>query len=254
MARRRLPPLFAAGAIALQIGGALAQGEVVSQSQQPLIRHQTTELWTDTRLIPMCWHVLQFPDAKSEAAAKKLVMQTIKDGWIDLINLNITWTDCPTSGDAKHVRVLLRSGDAYENGTTLKPGMATLTTAAERTPSNDPPGLLMGFPASWNSSDQHRWRFQSLILHEFGHVLGFGHEMNRVDGSEDVSCYNDDFPDAIPIGPPDPLSIMAWSYCDEALGHLSLEDIRGVRSVYGARPIQNMKPAMIGVIQTFLTM
>ena len=204
--------------------------------------------WTAQRTIPMCWHILQFPTQTEEDSAKAFVMKTVKEGWLDLIDLNSTWTDCPTAGDAKHVRVLLRSGDPGTNGTTLKPGTLTLSTAADRLnpPPNDPPGLLMGFPANWNTSAAARAQFQALILHEFGHVLGFGHEQNRPDGSG-AACYNNDFPDTVKIGPPDPRSIMGWSYCDTALSQLSLEDMRGVRSVYGPRPILNLIPAMIGI-------
>lgn len=226
------------------------EGETIGQTQSELTANDAAHFWTSQRVIPMCWHVLQFPTLAEEQAAKALVVQTITDGWLSLINLDATWADCPTSGDARHVRVLLRSGDAGENGTTLRPGTLTLSNAEDRTrpPPNDPPGLLMGFPATWNNSDADRARFQALILHEFGHVLGFGHEQDRPDGVEGVSCYTDDFPDIATFGPPDPTSIMGWSYCNTALGRLSLEDIRAVRMVYGPRPVSNVQNSMIAII------
>ncbi|WP_292410691.1 hypothetical protein, partial [Mesorhizobium sp.] len=64
--------------------------------------------------------MLQFPTPAELQTAQALVTRTITEGWLSLINLDATWTDCPTSGDARHVRVLLRSGDANYNGTTLR--------------------------------------------------------------------------------------------------------------------------------------
>lgn len=236
-------------------GVAFAQGsETVGQQGAELTAADSEHFWTSERVVPMCWHVLQFPTPAELQTAQALVTRTITEGWLSLINLDATWTDCPTSGDARYVRVLLRSGDANYNGTTLRPGTLTLSTAAERMqpPPNDPPGLLMGFPASWNQSDGDRAQFQALILHEFGHVLGFGHEQDRPDGVGGVACYTDDFPNTVKIGPPDPTSIMGWSYCDTALGQLSLEDIRGLRSVYGPRPTSNVQPTMIGILANHL--
>jgi hypothetical protein len=214
-----------------------AIAEPVGSVSQPLVLNGSTVLWTQNgNLVPMCWHqLLQFPNTNAENDAKAFVAQTIQDGWISLLNLRISWVDCPTSGGAQHVRVKLRTGDSGYGGTTLQVGMATLSTAAQRVvpPPNDPPGLLMGFRTDWNQNDQTRANFRSLILHEFGHVLGFDHEQVRTDGPPGVSCYSNTLSNAIRIGPPDPRSIMGWSYCTEALGALSPDDIRGARSVYG---------------------
>ena len=213
-----------------------ARGQPLGKTSQPLVRSAETPLWTQNgNVIPMCWHqLLQFPNSKAASDAKAFVAQTIQDGWIRLLNLRTTWTDCPTSGNAKHVRVKLRIGDAGNNGTTLAPGMGTLSTAAERLipPPKDPPGLLMGFPANWNQDDGTRAGFRSLILHEFGHVLGFDHEQARADGPASVPCYkNAAVPNAIKIEPADPASIMGWSYCTTASGVLTASDVSGARSV-----------------------
>jgi hypothetical protein len=218
-----------------------AMGESVDRVTQPLVRTDDTVLWTQNgNLLPMCWHqLLQFPNTNAENAAKAFVAQTIQDGWINRLNLRITWVDCPTSGSTRHVRVKLRIGDPGYNGTTLRAGMATLSTAEQRIipPPKDPPGLLMGFRSDWNQSDQTRASFRSLILHEFGHVLGFDHEQIRPDTSPTASCYGSTIPNAIKIGPADLKSIMGWSYCTEALGILTLNDVRGARSIYGRRNV-----------------
>jgi hypothetical protein len=216
---------------------AIGQNENVGRISQQIVQQSGAVLWTKNNdLVPMCWHLLlQFPSTSVANETKAFVVQTIQDGWVSLLNLRLSWVDCPTSGSEKHVRVMLRIGDTSYNGTTLTAGMATLSTAAERVnpPPKDPPGLLMGFPSNWNQDDQTRANFRSLILHEFGHILGFAHEQERSDGPPGVSCYTNKITNGIPIGPPDPTSIMGWSYCTTALGALSPQDVRAARSVYG---------------------
>ena len=244
---RRVPALALIVAISTAL---LTQAaENTGQVSAGLTASDTSHFWLAQRTIPMCWHILTFPSLAEQQAAQAFVMRTIQEGWLDLVNLRATWTNCPSSGPERHVRVLLRSGDAGANGTTLMAGTLTLSTADDRKrqPPNDPPGLLMGFPASWNDSNDTRAQFQSLILHEFGHVLGFGHEQDRPDGDTGVACYNTNFPDTVKIGPPDPQSIMGWSYCATAIGHLSLDDIHGVRAIYGASPITNLVPTIAGI-------
>jgi hypothetical protein len=216
---------------------AISQNENVGSVAQPLVQNTSTVLWTNNgNTVPMCWHqLLQFPSASAANEAKAFVMQTIQDGWISLLNLRTTWVDCPISGNDKHVRVKLRTGDPGYGGTTLRVGMDTLSVASQRVvpPPNDPPGLLMGFRDDWNQNDQTRANFRSLILHEFGHVLGFDHEQLRPDGPSGVSCYKNTLPNAIKLGPADRQSIMGWSYCAEALGVLTANDVNAARSVYG---------------------
>lgn len=218
-------------------------GQPTGTVTQPLVLGSSTTLWTKNgNHVPMCWHeLLQFPSVESAKEAQAFVRKTIEEGWISHLNLRITWEECPTSGPKKHVRVKLRSGDASNHGTTIKVGMEALSTSDQRPipPPNDPPGLLMGFPANWNQDDHTRAEFRSLILHEFGHILGFDHEQRRTDGPVGVACYENSFPNAIKLGPADPQSIMGWSYCTEALGILTANDINAARSVYGVSPVRD---------------
>lgn len=240
-------------AFALQPMPAWAQaGDTVSQ---PLVVSKGAKFWTQNgNVIPMCWHeLLQFPSAGAANDAKAFVIRTVQDGWISQLNLRTTWVACPTSGAALHVRVKLRLGDGGNNGTTLQSGMNALSTAAQRKvqPPNDPPGLLLGFRSDWNTSDAARASFRGLILHEFGHVLGFDHEHQRPDGPAGTGCYRDVRTDAVLIGPADPKSIMAWSYCKESsLNVLSLSDIRGARTVYGRRDITIRGVMLTGKFRT----
>ncbi len=205
----------------------------IGTSRQPLV--VGGKLWTqNASTIPMCWHSLNgFATTAESNAAMAFVSETIQEGWINPLKLTISWVNCPTTGDARHVRVMLRKGDASYNGTTLQAGMATLSTAKDRLspPPNDPPGLLMGFRADWNTNLDTRASFRSLILHEFGHVLGFDHEFTRPDGVG--PCYTAPVQGATTLGPADPRSIMAWSYCRNTVGALTPDDMRAARSAYG---------------------
>ena len=232
----------------------LAAQENIGSGHQPLIVTPGVKLWTQNgNVIPLCWHeLLQFPSTQAANDAKKFVLNTIQDGWISQLNLRTTWVDCPTSGNAQHVRVKLRIGDSGNNGTTLLAGMGTLSTAAQRVvpPPNDPPGLLMGFRSDWNTDDQTRADFRALILHEFGHVLGFDHEHQRPDGPAGSPCYRDLRFDAKLIGPADPKSIMAWSYCSDPMKVATLNDIKGARSLYGRRDISIRGVLLAGKFRT----
>lgn len=212
------------------------------------------QLWTqNANIVPMCWHFFDGFDVylnKREviAAAKQFVKDTIQRYWGDPLNLTISWTNCPTTGSARHVRVMLRAGDASYNGSTVRVGMATLTTPAERAAdtANVTPGLLMGFPTRWNADSVEREAFRALTLHEFGHILGFGHEKDRRDGDPDVDpCYANAEPySGYEVGPLDPTSIMAWSYCVSGGTVPSENDISGARLFYGTSPTHFASPAL----------
>jgi hypothetical protein len=106
--------------------------------------------------------------------------------------------------------------------------------------------MLLGFLASWNANADERARFRALILHEFGHILGFAHEYHRAGPSEEP-CYENSMPaGAVALGPVDPASIMGWSYCTSAGAVLSLGDIRGARAIYGSRDIVNRGVLLAG--------
>jgi hypothetical protein len=214
-------------------------------SEAPLVAYDV-HMWTENAsIIPMCWHFFDGFDPYIDksamiAAAKQYVKEAIQRYWGDPLNLTISWTNCPTSGSARHVRVMLRIGDASFNGNTVQAGMATLTTPAERAAdlANVTPGLLMGFPAWWNDGPLEREAFRALTLHEFGHILGFGHEKDRRDGDPGLDpCYENAEPySGYDVGELDPTSIMAWSYCVSGGTVTSEGDIEGARSFYGTSP------------------
>jgi hypothetical protein len=82
---------------------------------------------------------------------------------------------------------------------------------------------------------------QGLIAHEFGHLLGFPHEMTRPDFDDDStgSCQESDIMGGDTLGTPedDRSSIMAgWPYCGGFPADLGVWDIVGVQNAYGRKP------------------
>lgn len=218
------------------------QDETAATVASELYYRQGTILWTqNANTIPMCWHQIENYSGASEIeTVKNFVKNTIRESWASYANISVTWTDCPTSGSTKHVRVKLRKGDTSFNGTTKQAGMATLSDAAQRLVPvpNDAPGLLLGMPSDWNSSNDRRDQFRALLMHEFGHVLGFLHEHDHPNGNPAASPCYDGSPDStgLAVTGLDPASIMGWSYCVGPNSTLSTADIAGARSVYGIGP------------------
>ena len=232
----------------LALGVGLAGQHAAAQTgrvQQGLVSVGQVKFWTaNAKHIPMCWHELHgFPTPQAAAEAQAFVAQTIEDGWASLLGLKVTWTDCPTSGNERHVRTLLRSGDGEPNGTG-SPGMAALTTPRDRMKyartvsrlRKNPPGLLMGFPHDWNQDEWTRGRFRSLVLHEFGHILGFLHEQKSAEAGPGSTCPEERIErigKRVDLGPLDDRSIMGWSYCYGDPSALSPQDVRSARLAYG---------------------
>src|SRR6185436_11919454 len=82
---------------------------------------------------------------------------------------------------------------------------------------------------------------QGLIIHEFGHLLGFRHEMARPDFTDvaGTQCSEGNVSGGDTLGTPknDKTSIMAnWPYCGSFPNNLGAFDISGVQVAYGKRP------------------
>lgn len=197
-------------------------------------------LWSHNgNVVPMCWD--EWLDIRSGAtvpidapeieALKTFITDTIEEGWIRPTLLKVTWEQCPVSGASKHVRVKIVLENRGPNGDTGNFGMLTLSTAADRGPGKDAAGLRVGLPSTWSSDSNSA----AILLHEFGHILGFGHDFNTP-GNRSDSCYRDnEVYGGISIGGIDPRSIMNFSYCSAAdAGVMSTTDIYAAASIYGA--------------------
>jgi hypothetical protein len=82
---------------------------------------------------------------------------------------------------------------------------------------------------------------QGLIIHEFGHLLGFRHEMARPDFTDvaGTQCSEGNVSGGDTLGTPkdDKTSIMAnWPYCGSFPNNLGAFDIQGVQVAYGKKP------------------
>jgi len=162
---------------------------------------------------------------------KRITTGAVEGTWQLRANVTFTgWGVCPTSGDAQLARVSIspQGGDNSGAG-----GSAQMGTRALAKP-GEPADVNLSFQA--NIAD--RGRVEYVAVHEFGHVLGFGHEQDAPDNEGVARCNNgiDTSADPISITAYDRDSIM--NYCNRdgnMTGHLTDTDIQGVQKIYGVR-------------------
>ena len=222
-------PLFA---LALVTTGC-AEAPDVDTSAQGLMIPQGVTLWTSRgNVIPLCWLEPGNDDAKA------LVRDAIARTWAAAAPLTVVWREgCPASGQEPWVRVMLTRVDSLANAG----GRAALGTAALSWPT-DPvwcPKLGGGWercravdlaiPRNLSSLPSRRYA-EYLAIHEFGHLLGFGHEQDRFDAPPCTEAFHE--PSSF-VGPYDPASVM--NDCTTRPNRLSEGDRTGVQEIYGRR-------------------
>jgi hypothetical protein len=165
-------------------------------------------------VVPVCWTAasLAFPNFATLSAQ---VRNMTNNSWPQVANVSFTgWGPCPADATSrKMVRIDLNNSSAADSG-----------------------GFGVGSYQMNLGIARGDW-LGSLMPHEFGHVLGFTHEMGRADFADDAlgSCSEANATGNTLNTAPDRQSIMASTgYCQQN-SNLSLWDVKGVGTLYGTR-------------------
>jgi len=211
------------GVLVASVTGASACGGIDSGNGEAIdnVGSQTQALWerTGARLwpgfVPVCF------DASVSAPTRKLIQDTIENGWEAAAAINFAgWSTCGTIDNTTTNLIQVRTGIAGSTGHEFHCQNATACSDAF---GQAPTG------------DFNRIDFASAtpatvtILHEFGHALGFVHEtqgdnfcIQRTSGETSLE-YEGDYQNSV---------MAAYVGCNAAT-QLSSWDIIGVRAAYG---------------------
>ena len=212
-------------------GSDSAPSEASGEATDPLIINPSFALWTHNGgVVPVCW--MAAPGWEKE---KRQIRVAVTRTWSRHANITFTgWNDCPSTGSEEFVRVQIQIGDESNAGVGGQTD-GTLGMGELHTPVQD---SSVRFWIAYT----HRYepgRLAYTAVHEFGHVLGFGHEQDspyNKFGTPDY-CNQTSGPAAgfVQVGYYDNNSIM--SYCNKwgnVQGVLSDSDINDVQYLYGS--------------------
>jgi hypothetical protein len=211
----------------------------VATAQDPL--YLLGQRWTNGQ-VSVCYDQSDPEQSRLAMRAKKILAAT----WSKYAIIDFNgWTDCSTSRDYQIVHLFFWANNSESRCSDMGP--VNKHTDIKITDDDSPSGERF---------------FVHSVIHEFGHALGFGHEMERpdnfglpLDGSitswslSSAICPNFQSDRAQPyfngtyLTDYDHLSVM--SYCSNYAAHLTNRDIAGAINAYGKRTTSSTKGFMI---------
>jgi hypothetical protein len=247
-------------------------GEPVAVQTAPLYIAGGASLWppgsvngsTGTAFIPVCWangiesngsgnpvRAMNDPDFLT---MQKWTWEALATGWMGVANIAFTgWQECQSNnsseyGSGKYGPMIMLRWNTSQEGTGGNTGPVGYTTSGwtgVRVPT------AQALTQQWTSKIPNyspESDFKGAVLHEFGHALGFAHEVDRPDnpaGGGSV-CHRTTDNNGTYATPYDYDSIMSYSYgCPpDASGGLKVNgiyvlsptDVWGIQSLYGRKP------------------
>lgn len=190
----------------------LSEDRSLAASQQALYQAAGSTLWAGG-VMPVCWTPATVARADFATFSAR-VRRVVEDNWGRVAQIKFTgWGTCSATPNGIYaIEMSDATANSDANGFGSFTGLRTMRFGLDR--NND-----------------------GVILHEFGHGLGFAHEMDRSNFTSEPGCPHGSATTGNPWGtPPDPASIMTYTYCaSNTTPALSPWDIVGIQNAYGRK-------------------